>query len=101
MRSTPRFALLVALVVACSSYSQTLVDGGVTNCTGNVYDSCGSNGDCMSNFCHDYNGAGLTVCTITCTPGDSSTCPLDSTGSNGFCNSMGNCKPAQANVCGS
>ena len=96
------FALLVALaVVACSSYSQTLVDGGATKCAGNVYDPCGSNGDCMSNFCHDYNGAGLTVCTMTCTPGDSSTCPLDTTGSNGFCNTMGNCKPAQANICGS
>jgi hypothetical protein len=54
----------------------------------------------MSNFCHDYNGAGLTVCTITCTPGDNSTCPVDATGSNGFCNNMGNCKPSQANVCG-
>jgi hypothetical protein len=101
MRSTLLFALFFALVVvACSSYSHTTVDGGATKCAGNVYDSCGSNGDCMSNFCHDYSAAGLTVCTMTCTPGDNSTCPVDSTGSNGFCNTMGNCKPAKANVCG-
>jgi hypothetical protein len=102
MRSTLGFAFIVALVIgACSSYSSTKVDGGATTCAGNVYDPCGSNGDCMSNFCHDYNGAGLTVCTVTCTAGDNSTCPIDMTGSNGFCNNMGNCKPAEANVCGS
>ncbi|HEY1549629.1 MAG TPA: hypothetical protein VGG28_17495 [Kofleriaceae bacterium] len=102
MRSTLGFAFIVGLVVAaCSSYSSTKVDGGESKCAGNIYDPCGSNGDCMSNFCHDYNGAGITVCTVTCTAGDNSTCPIDMTGSNGFCNNMGNCKPSEANVCGS
>jgi len=86
--------------VACSSYQQITVDGRAANtCAGSAYDPCGSNGDCMSNFCHDYNGAGLTVCTVTCSA--SSPCPIDATGSAGFCNNMGNCKPAEANTCGS
>jgi hypothetical protein len=93
--------LLLVALAACSSYSETLVDSGATTCAGDIYDPCGSNGDCMSSFCHDYNGDGLTVCTTTCTPGDSSMCPPDATGSNAFCNNMGNCKPARANVCGS
>jgi hypothetical protein len=88
--------------VACSSYSQKNVDGGMKlKCAGSAYDPCGSNADCMSNFCHDYNGAGITVCTQLCTAGDNSTCPVDATGANGDCNMMGNCKPAEANTCGS
>jgi len=94
-----RAALFIAFVAACSSYSVTRADGGASTCAGDIYDPCGSNGDCKSNFCHDYNGAGFTVCTIACTPGDNATCPTDSTGSNGACNTMGNCKPARANVC--
>ena len=94
-----KLAIAFALLAACSSYSQTTVDGKPSTCAGSAYDPCGSNADCMSNFCHDYNGAGITVCTQTCTPGDDSTCPVDATGSNGFCNNMGNCKPAKANTC--
>ncbi|HEY3806696.1 MAG TPA: hypothetical protein VGL61_29035 [Kofleriaceae bacterium] len=103
MRSAT-LALLALLAISrtgCSSYSEKLVDGGMkaNNCAGDVYDPCGSNGDCMSGMCHDYNGAGITVCTTSCSA--SSPCPVDASGSNGFCNNMGNCKPAEANTCGS
>jgi len=93
--------LALLVLAACSSYSEKLVDGGITtnNCPGNLFDPCGSNGDCMSGMCHDYNGAGVTVCTTSCSP--TNPCPVDATGSAAFCNNMGTCKPAEANTCGS
>ncbi|HTR52089.1 MAG TPA: hypothetical protein VMJ10_15355 [Kofleriaceae bacterium] len=103
-----RFAyLLVGVIAACSYYHTTyLIDagsgsdgGGSDECTGAVYDPCTDNTQCMSMQCHDYRGANIEVCTVSCTPGDNSTCPIDATGTNGECNSMGNCKPAQANSC--
>jgi hypothetical protein len=39
------------------------------------------------------------VCTTSCTPGDNTTCPVDSTGNHATCNNMANCKPAAANNC--
>jgi hypothetical protein len=95
-----RTCLVIALV-ACSSYEAHLVDsgGGSSTCPGAVYDPCTSNDQCMSLNCHAYNTSGIQVCTQACTPGDNSTCPVDATGANGFCNNMGNCKPAKANTC--
>jgi len=107
----PRFAYLVAALVAACSYYHTTYSydagspgadgdgGGSDQCTGSAYDPCTDNSQCMSMQCHDYRGAGIEVCTVSCTPGDNSTCPVDSTGANGDCNSMGNCKPAKANSC--
>jgi len=106
-----RIAYLVLVVVAACSYYHTTysidaaapgsgdADAGGNACTGSAYDPCTDNTQCMSMQCHDYRGANIEVCTQSCTPGDNSTCPVDSTGANGSCNSMGNCKPAQANPC--
>jgi hypothetical protein len=105
MRTFASLALVVA--AACSYYHTTYsidasTGGGVDSgneCTGSAYDPCTGNSQCMSMQCHDYLGAGIEVCTQSCTPGDNSTCPVDSTGANGDCNAMGNCKPAKANSC--
>src|SRR5262245_40978204 len=68
-------------------------------CTGAVFDVCAVNTDCMSMNCHFYMQSNFSVCTQACTPGDNSTCPVDSSGVNGVCNNMGNCKPAAPNNC--
>ena len=95
-------SFVATVVVACSSNSVHMVDsngGGSNSCPGSAYDSCTTNDQCMSMSCHLYNGAGIQVCTLACTPFDNTTCPVDATGVNGICNMMGNCKPAKANDC--
>jgi hypothetical protein len=108
-----RIVLIVLLAAACTSHSTThtgadapaLADapgdgaGSGSACTGAVYDPCTDNTQCMSMNCHFYMMSNIQVCTTACTPGNNSTCPVDSTGANGFCNMMGNCKPAAANHC--
>ncbi|MEO6776672.1 MAG: hypothetical protein ABI467_27270 [Kofleriaceae bacterium] len=95
--------VLITLLAACSSYEVHLVDSGGSNdartCVGSAFDPCTTNDQCGSMNCHLYSGAGLQVCTQACTPGDNTTCPVDATGANGICNTMGNCKPAKANAC--
>jgi hypothetical protein len=94
-----------ALAAACSGGTTVHVDakadgmGSGPPCTGAVYDPCTDPSQCMSGNCHFYMGNGFTVCTAACTPGMNSTCPVDATGSNGFCNNMGICKPAMPNNC--
>ena len=43
-------------------------------CTGAAYDPCTDNTQCMSQNCKTFGGAGLEVCTVTCTPGDDTAC---------------------------
>ncbi len=62
-------------------------------CTGALYDPCTSNAQCMSQNCKAFGGAGIEVCTVTCTPGDNTPCGA------GTCNNMGICKPPAANAC--
>jgi hypothetical protein len=97
------FCIAIALAVACTGHKTTVQDAPMADsmrtCTGAAYDPCTTATQCTSMNCHDYKGSMLQVCTEACTPGDSSTCPIDNTGSNGFCNNMGTCKPAAANSC--
>lgn len=69
-------------------------------CTGAVYDPCTSDAQCTAAgaTCKAFNGAGIEVCTVACTPGDDSTCPAQN-GQPVTCNNMGTCKPAAANAC--
>src|SRR5262245_47234558 len=67
--------------------------------TGAAYEPCTTNDQCMSMNCHFYMQSNFTVCVTTCTPGNNSTCPVDSSGTNGVCNNMGICKPAMPNNC--
>src|SRR5579871_221179 len=94
-----------SLVAACTGHKTTVADAQMPDtasartCTGAAYDPCTQNTQCTSMNCHLYNASMLQVCTQSCTPGDNTTCPVDATGANGFCNNMGNCKPAKANSC--
>ena len=93
---------LVLAVSACggSDNTQTMPDAAASaKCTGALWDSCVNNSDCMSNNCHFYMQQNFTVCTQSCTPGDNTTCPVDSSGQHATCNNMGICKPAAANSC--
>jgi len=77
----------------------TDTDGGAAAaCTGAVYDPCTDASQCQSGMCQLYQQAGIQVCTQTCTPGDSTTCPMQN-GQPAQCNNMGLCKPAAANSC--
>lgn len=67
-------------------------------CTGAIYDPCTDNAQCMSGNCKLYMGSNFQVCTMTCTPGDNSSCPLQN-GEPAICNNMGFCKPAAPNNC--
>ena len=75
--------------------------GGGSNtaaaCTGATYDPCTTNSQCMSQNCKLFGGAGLQVCTVTCTPGNDGPCLVN--GVQGTCNNMGICKPPAANNC--
>jgi len=62
-------------------------------CTGALYDPCTDNTQCMSGNCKAFGGAGIQVCTVTCTVGDNPPCGA------GTCNNMGICKPNAANSC--
>jgi hypothetical protein len=88
-------------LAACSGDQPANVDANPAGpkCTTAIYDLCATEHDCMSGMCHLFSADGFQVCTQTCTPGDNTTCPVDSTGANGTCNAMGICKPAAANMC--
>ena len=68
-------------------------------CTGATYDPCTAPTQCTSGNCHLYAAQNLQVCVTTCTAGDNTTCPRDSSGAYGTCNNMGICKPVAANNC--
>src|SRR4051812_16960799 len=99
--------ILSSLALGCSSTTTVTVDaakqvdaaGSASACTGAVYDPCTTGSQCTSMNCRFYMQANFTVCTQTCTPGDNTTCPVDSSGTNAVCNGMGLCKPAQPNHC--
>ena len=67
-------------------------------CTNAVYDPCTDNTQCTSGKCQLFQQSGFQVCTQTCTPGDSSTCPTQN-GQPAQCNNMGICKPVAATTC--
>lgn len=93
--------ILVAACTSGDSPAQKPVDAAVSGqaCTGAAFDPCTATTDCMSMNCKLFNSAGIQVCTVTCTPGDNTTCPTDSSGNHATCNNMGICKPAAANAC--
>ncbi len=68
-------------------------------CKGVAYDPCSTDDQCMDKTCHLFNKDGFSVCTKTCTPGDSTTCPVDTNGAPATCNNMGICKPKSARTC--
>ena len=96
------FALVLAVTfVACSGDSPANIDANPAGpkCSGALYDLCSTEHDCTSAMCRLFMADGFEVCTQACTAGDNTTCPVDSTGAHGTCNTMGICKPAAANMC--
>jgi hypothetical protein len=85
-----------------SGAADQLIDGGAgsaaATCTGAAYDPCTDSAQCTAGTCQLFNGSGFQVCTQTCTPGDSTTCPMQN-GQPAQCNNMGLCKPLAANDC--
>jgi hypothetical protein len=107
MRTT-RFVIVLgaalALAAACTGHYTEMIGSPVdapNACKGALYDPCTENSQCMSGICRDYVGAGFSACTEACVGPGTNSCPPDSTGSPAKCNNMGECKPVQANVCGS
>ncbi len=75
------------------------IDGPAGNvCTGQLYDRCTSNTQCMSGNCRMFNNLGIMMCTQACTAGGAA-CPTQN-GAAVECvtNSM-ICRPAGANTC--
>jgi hypothetical protein len=89
-------ALLALLVAACAGDAPP---DSVRSCTGDVYDPCLQEHECMSNNCRFFMADGIQVCTTGCTAGDDSTCPMTADGKKATCNMMGICKPPAANAC--
>ena len=87
---------LLALVAACAGDAPP---DSVRSCTGDVYDPCLQEHECMSNNCRFFMADGIQVCTTGCTAGDDSTCPMTADGKKATCNTMGICKPPAANNC--
>jgi hypothetical protein len=101
-----KYAVLLVLVLAgCPSDdpppvdAPAVIDGPAgTVCTGQLYDRCTSNAQCMSGNCRMFNNLGIMMCTQTCTAGGAA-CPTQN-GAAVECvtNSM-ICRPASANTC--
>ena len=65
-------------------------------CTGQPYDSCNTNAECMSNNCHLFASDAIQVCTQACSA--TTPCPTLN-GAAATCNNKGICKPPGANAC--
>ena len=91
------FSTLVLVMAACGGGSSKPSADAAPACTGQVYDSCNPNANNCTNGmeCHNFSGAGFSVCTPTCSAG--SPCPNQGTTSIS-CNNMGLCKPAAPNA---
>ena len=90
--------VLVAVLAACSGDTPPNVDADPRGpkCSGMAYDNCSTEHDCPNTTapqCKLFQGE-FQVCTTTCDPAGSNTCPTG-----GTCNMMGICKPAAANMC--
>jgi hypothetical protein len=102
-----RFSLAALAVAACSANPTPATDAAVKMdakpvdasnlplCTGAAFDPCTDPSQCMSNNCHLFQASMFQVCTVSCTPGDNTTCP----GTGATCNNMGICKPVMPNAC--
>lgn len=108
--------LLLVLLAGCPSDDPAPVDapaGGIDSpatvdaaidapmsntCTGQLYDRCTTNTQCMSGTCRMFNNLGVSLCTQACTVGGTA-CPTQG-GAAVTCvqNSM-ICRPAAANTC--
>jgi len=89
MKPAVALGALMLLAVACAEEAPPATPGEFGAMCTTVTD----NGtECNSGVCSDaFEQLGYNVCTLTCTPGDGSTCPEGSDGKK--CNMKGYCKP--------
>jgi hypothetical protein len=85
---------LVWLAAACAGDAPNTP----RTCNGNLYDHCLQEHECMSMDCRNFASDGFQVCSMACTTGDDSTCPVTLDGKKVTC-SAGVCKPPAANDC--
>src|SRR5262245_48555813 len=91
--SIPCLALLVA--AGCAGDPPP---GSGRACSGDLYDACLQEHDCMSNNCRSFQGDGIQVCTQGCSA--SVPCPKTSDDKTVMCDmETGSCKPPAANAC--
>lgn len=92
--------LIVVVLAACDNggASPPLPDADLSlpMCTGQLYDACTTNSDCMSMNCKLFDQDAIQVCVQTCDA--SNPCPPQD-GMPATCNNRGLCKPPAANAC--
>jgi hypothetical protein len=89
--------LVVLVAGACSGNTPASIDSGRV-CNGQLYDSCLQEHDCTSQNCRNFLNDGFTVCTMTCTVGDDTSCGKTLDGRQAICD-QGICKPPGPNDC--
>ena len=87
------FALAAACILAGCSGND--FDTVAPACTGDSYDECRTEHDCLNELCFHFDDIGR-VCSIACTAGDDAACTID--GKSGTCTD-GFCKPAAVTTC--
>jgi hypothetical protein len=92
-------ATLLVLAGACTGATP----GGSRTCAGNLYDSCLTEHDCMSNSCLPFMAGGGAICTISCTVGDDAACMANDRGQKATCmprpGTTAICMPPAENDC--
>ena len=89
----------IAVLVLLAACAGDAPPASERRCTGDAYDPCLTEHDCMNSNCRLFMADGIQVCTTSCTAGDDSTCPAMADGTPATCNMLGICKPPAANNC--
>lgn len=92
-----RMLLAMALLTAVGCAGDEVDEGKGLVCTGQLYENCNSEHDCLSNDCHTFAPEGFNACVQPC----SATVPCpDQNGVAVTCDTVGGyCKPAAQTVC--
>lgn len=92
-----RILLAMVLVTAVGCAGDETDEGNGLVCSGQLYENCNSEHDCMSNDCHTFAPEGFNACVQAC----SATVPCpDQNGVAVACDTVGGyCKPAMQTAC--
>jgi len=79
--------------------SPSTIDSPMGNvCTGQLYDLCSMDSQCMSGTCRMFNNLGVMLCTEACTPGGAA-CPAQGSSAVQCVTNSMICRPNAANTC--
>jgi len=90
-------SLSLGLVVACGGDAPAGPDATIF-CAKVIYDPCNTEHDCETTLCKTLAPT-LQICTMGCTPGDTTACPATADGTAVTCGSGGFCQPTAATAC--